>query len=81
MKCPYTPEKPYYRNREGFLDDPSEDDPFRVLCLDFDVYCNVCKEAEMEAMRDYAEGLIGTPPWSQWHLALLSSSVSGIIIN
>ena len=50
--CPMT--KDAHFNKEGFLESPTEDDPIRIQCLDFDVYCGICDGIYKEAARDAA---------------------------
>jgi hypothetical protein len=52
--CKYADNKPYF-NKEGFLEDPTPDDPWRLLCLDFDCYCSICDEIRKEDARDAFE--------------------------
>lgn len=50
--CPMTNDAHF--NKEGFLESPTEDDPVRIQCLDFDCYCGICDALYKEDARDAA---------------------------
>lgn len=58
--CPMTNDAHF--NKEGFLESPTEDDPIRIQCLDFDCYCGICDGIYKEAARDAAEEMSHEPP-------------------